>query len=223
MTRKAVAGIAAATSVGCFPRATLEHLGRMDSQVKLRGFRIELGEISAVLLGDPAVASAAAILVEPPHMEVGAEQIVVFVVLDEGCSTSHLRGVLMARLPAYMMPARIICLDQLPLTNNGKLDQEALPGCFAQARATREDAMDVESEDLVASTVLHSWRSVMGTDVGPGDNFFESGGNSLLAVKLASALRGAGFESITVRDLYLNPTPAAMSATLAVASQTAGR
>ena len=108
----------------------IEFLGRADGQVKLRGFRIEPAEIEEALKTHPAVAQAAVIATG----RAGAEkQLIAFVVPAAGAHTPEdaLRTFLAARLPSYMVPARIVTLDSLPLTDNGKIDRRALEATLA--------------------------------------------------------------------------------------------
>ncbi|MEO8224219.1 MAG: amino acid adenylation domain-containing protein, partial [Gammaproteobacteria bacterium] len=115
---------------GYHGRYTLDFLGRADHQVKLRGVRIELGEIESVLLGQPGIAEAVAVLGQDPA---GEGTIRAYVVrsrgsrLPEGSLLGELRAALGRALPAYMHPSRIIVLEALPRTPNGKIDRNGLP------------------------------------------------------------------------------------------------
>ena len=104
---------------------TLEHLGRLDDQVKMRGFRIELGEIERVLAHDGRVEDAVAII----RKDDGDEQLVAYYI--PGAATpqkiSDLREVLRDKLPDYMIPSRLVAVGALPRTPNGKVDRRALP------------------------------------------------------------------------------------------------
>ena len=107
------------------PDGVIEHLGRVDSQVKLRGFRIELGEIEATLHDQPGVRDAVVLLrADPP----GEARLVGHVVAHPGheLSPDALTKALEQTLPAYMVPSSIVLLDALPLTPHGKVDRDAL-------------------------------------------------------------------------------------------------
>jgi amino acid adenylation domain-containing protein len=104
---------------------TLEFLGRRDDQVKVRGFRVELGEVESVLAGHPGVQQAAVV---ERRGAGGIAGLAAFVVARRGCplAVQELRDHLLGRLPEYMVPGAFACLDQLPLTRNGKVDRRAL-------------------------------------------------------------------------------------------------
>ena len=194
------------------PDGRLEHLGRLDSQVQLRGFRIELDEVRSVLLADPSVLEAAVVLAKE-----GTDQarIDAYVILDEPADASErgpsrvagIRRRIIRFLPEYMVPSTITVLSELPLTVNGKLDSARLPAADAVIPAARSSAG--------SGTLLAVWHEVFGAPVGPDDDFFELGGNSLLAVRLLTAVRERGLPSLSVRDLYRNPTARRLGQALA--------
>ncbi len=160
----------------------LEFLGRLDFQVKVRGFRIELGEIEAVLALEPAVRQAVVAVHED---RIGDKRLVAYVVYHPGESltASELRRHLRDRLPEFMVPALVVELDALPLTQNGKVDRKALPNPFAHASARDDDF--VEPRTPMEQFVAEVWREVLGVQrVGVRDNFFELGGHSLLSVRV---------------------------------------
>src|SRR5690606_30679597 len=108
------------------PDGNLEFLGRLDHQVKLRGYRIELGEIEAVLAEHPSVREAVVAVRDETSTD---RRLVCYVVQNAGepLSAEELRGYLKAKLPDYMVPARFVLLEHLPLTPSGKVDRKALP------------------------------------------------------------------------------------------------
>ncbi|MFI5592830.1 amino acid adenylation domain-containing protein [Amycolatopsis sp. NPDC051758] len=192
------------------PDGRLEHLGRLDSQVKLRGYRIELDEIRKVLLAEPDVVAAAVVLAAPGTAEARLDAYVVQADGTPGSALAGLRTRAAALLPGYMVPSTFTAVTALPLTVNGKLDEAALPEPVlggAPAAAVVEATGD-------ADVVLGAWRSVLGAAIGPDDHFFDSGGNSLLAAKTLAALRDAGL-TVGIRDLYGHPTPRLLAAHLA--------
>ncbi|MDG9705836.1 amino acid adenylation domain-containing protein [Streptomyces sp. DH37] len=199
------------------PDGRLEHLGRLDSQVKLRGFRIELDEIRSVLLDDPQVTAAAVVLNRADPDDAATAQLDAFVVMD-GEDTAAVRQRAARFLPAYMVPTTITALDRMPLTTNGKLDTRRLPRPAPAAAARSAAAPGHRAADPGAgpgaegaggafeAALLEVWQEVLGVPVGPDDNFFDLGGNSLLAMRVGAALRRRGDFTVAMRDLYLRPT-----------------
>lgn len=167
----------------------LLHLGRRDHQVKLRGHRIELGEIEAVLGTHPQVDAA----VVAVHGDEDDQRLLAWIVShDSTPTTAELRTHLSAQLPAYMLPQHFLSLSALPLLPNGKLDRARLPlpgvGTADDAAASSMDAGAATADVSAAATaVLRIARELLGSEhVHLGDNFFEAGGHSLLALTLAT-------------------------------------
>jgi acyl-coenzyme A synthetase/AMP-(fatty) acid ligase len=190
---------------------TLAFLGRVDHQVKLRGFRIELGEVEARLAAHPSVMRAAVILREDRP---GDQRLVGYVTLapearseDAGDAIRAVRASLRQHLPEYMVPSAVVLLDEMPLTPNGKLDRGALPAPGFGA-ATAGAAPRSDQEQILCTTFEH----VLGvTGVGPDDDFFELGGDSLLAARLVNRVRAALGADLAVRTLFEAPTVAALA------------
>nr|WP_217493222.1 amino acid adenylation domain-containing protein [Streptomyces griseus] len=196
------------------PDGRLEHLGRLDNQVKLRGFRIELDEIRAVLLDDPQVGAAAVVLNRTDPDDPATAQLDAYVVTAGDGDTAGVRQRAARYLPAYMVPSTVTALDRMPLTPNGKLDARKLPRP-AHAPAVEPAPVPVAAaegpepaapQDEFTSTLLEVWQEVLGVAVGPDDNFFDLGGNSLLAMRVGAALRRRGAATVPMRDLYMSPT-----------------
>ncbi|MEV6149697.1 amino acid adenylation domain-containing protein [Nonomuraea sp. NPDC052129] len=180
------------------PDGRLEHLGRLDTQVKLRGFRVELDEIRNVLLDDPSVTAAAVVL--NGDRDAAGARIDAYVV-PAGGDPAAMRQRAAKVLPEHMLPATITPLDTLPLTANGKLDVRGLPvPVIAPAAPIRAPSGEL------AGALAAVWESVLGVPVGPDDNFFELGGNSLYAMRVAAAMRDRGLPAFPMRELYLHPT-----------------
>jgi amino acid adenylation domain-containing protein len=188
---------------------TLHFLGRTDDQVKVRGFRIEPGEIESLLRRQPGVRDAVVAVREDLP---GDRRIVGYVVAgDEDLSMETVRAALRAELPAYMVPSAFVALDALPMTPSGKVDRRALPAPRS-AEAPAGGAPLSQREHAVAAV----WGEVLGTDaVGPDENFFDLGGNSLLLIRLAARLKEALGSTATAVDLFRFPTVRTLAAHLA--------
>ncbi len=162
----------------------IEHLGRLDHQVKIRGHRIELGEIEAHLSSHPGVARAVVIAREDRPTDV---RIVAYVVPRGAMPAAHeLRDHLRTTLPQYMLPQHFVAMGTLPLLPNGKLDRTQLPPPGTAANeAPVVQALGTEHERAIAEV----WKRLLGVDsVARSDNFFDLGGHSLLAMRAVSEI-----------------------------------
>ncbi|GAB2781049.1 non-ribosomal peptide synthetase [Amycolatopsis magusensis] len=170
----------------------LEYRGRADQQLKIRGFRIEPGEIEAALLAHPDVRGAAVLA----HGTGDARRLVAYLT-GPVPGTTALREFLADALPAHMVPAIFVPLEELPLNANGKLDRRALPEPGARAE-TRYVAPRTEVE----TTLAEVWSAVLGLDrVGVEDNFFGLGGDSILSIQVVARARQAGL-TLSSKDLF---------------------
>ena len=194
------------------PDGNIEYLGRIDNQVKIRGFRIELGEIETVLTQHPLVREAA---VGVRKDALGRTELVGYVVPDqnEKPSVESLRGYLLERLPDYMVPGIYVLLKTLPLTPNGKLDRKALPEPD-QVRPEMAQAYIAPSND-VERKLSGIWCDVLCLNrVGIHDNFFDLGGNSLLAIQVIERVRQVFGDDIPVIKLFQYPTVSSFAGSL---------
>jgi amino acid adenylation domain-containing protein len=174
----------------------LEHLRRKDQQVKLRGFRIELGEVEAALAAHPQVRAAVAILAEVGD---SAELVGYAVAPADGWDERELRERLATRLPAYMVPRFLVRMEELPRTDNNKIDRKALPAPVAASGSTdgrpsaaggRLSAGGAQPASAAEAYLLEAWRGALELErISPEDNFFDLGGHSLLAVRLIGQIR----------------------------------
>ncbi|MFJ8035781.1 amino acid adenylation domain-containing protein [Streptomyces sp. NPDC096032] len=196
------------------PDGRLEHLGRLDNQVKLRGFRIELDEIRSRLLDAPAVDAAAVVLREGTDGDTAGARLDGYVVFRaDGALTGDLQDVRRhaARfLPDHMVPSTLTALSALPLTPNGKVDTARLPLPLAD----QDTAVPETAGDDLASRLRAVWERLFGFRVGPDDDFFTLGGNSLLGVRLLAAMREQGLPTFPLPQLYLHRTVSALTAVL---------
>ncbi|MCM3338070.1 amino acid adenylation domain-containing protein [Paenibacillus sp. MER TA 81-3] len=186
----------------------LEYLGRVDFQVKIRGFRIELEEIEIALLRHPKVRNAVTIARADKR---GDNRLVAYVVSreEETISDGELRHYLVERLPAYMVPAVILTLPELPLTPSGKVDRKALPTPdFSQLGREQEY---VRPRNVIEESLCRVWSEVLGVDhVGIYDNFFELGGDSILSIQVVSRAAQAGL-SLSPRHIFEHRTISELS------------
>ncbi|MFI6953324.1 amino acid adenylation domain-containing protein [Nocardia sp. NPDC050408] len=182
----------------------LDYVGRADFQVKLRGFRIELGEVESGLLASGVARAAATI-----HRSPAGDRLVGYVVPEPGVDLAPAAVLAFAgqRLASYMVPAAIVVLDTLPVTQNGKLDRAALPEPdFTTGRAEfRAPITDVET------TLAGLFAEVLGVDtVGLDDSFFALGGDSIMSIQLVTRARAAGLVCST-REVFERKTVAGLA------------
>lgn len=181
------------------PDGRLEHLGRIDRQLKIRGLRIEPGEIEGVLMQHEDVERA---VVDAHAAGDGEPRLVAYVVLakDAECTAGELRRHVRLHVPEYMVPGIVMPLAALPMTPNGKVDRRALPDPFANARAARAfEAPQTPTEAAVAAV----WQDLLHVErVGREDNFFELGGHSLLALRVAAAVEQRTGKRFDARRLF---------------------
>ena len=190
----------------------LEHLGRMDFQVKVRGYRIELGDVEANLAASEELARCVVVVRED---RVGDPRLVAYCVLadagaEHGAARDRLREHARRRLPPYMVPQHFEFLDAIPLLPNGKVNRKALPRpggvAEAEARVLVEPSTDVER-------IVHAaMRAVLSVpELGMDDDFFLMGGHSLLASRLLVRLNRELGLAVPLRMVFEHPTAAGLA------------
>lgn len=184
----------------------VEFHGRIDDQIKLRGFRIELGEIEVKLTHLDNVVNAAVTIHKDNNQQ---DQLVGYVVTDTTTFQEQtLRTELAKTLAPYMVPARIIKLDDMPRLSSGKINRKGLPRPVEYDLAEASSNDEVLSNDLsVADKVLATLQSIFpGRKIDLGMDFFtDLGGHSLLAATFVSKLRkNAGLKNASLKDIYLS-------------------
>jgi amino acid adenylation domain-containing protein len=189
------------------PDGSVEWLGRRDSQVKLRGFRIELGEIEHALRQLPEVRQAVVL----HRTDLPGEPALVAYLVVSGArpDPEELRGALRASLPGYMVPARYVVLDEMPVNRSGKIDRRALP--LPPAELDRTDTAYVAPSGAAEKILAEIWREVLGLSrIGVHDDFFRIGGSSLSTVRVSLMAAARGLP-VSVGDLIEHPTLARLA------------
>jgi amino acid adenylation domain-containing protein len=181
------------------PQHKLEFLGRHDTQVKISGFRIEIGEIENTLLRIPGVRDSAVVLTERTDH---SKHLVAFYTSHQPLHINTLHNRLSTTLPDYMIPSTFHWQEALPLTANSKIDRKALTALATQLNTPNEHhyAPNTPTEQRLAT----AWATVLGIpqdQISRQDHFFDRGGTSLSAVKLAISLNRA----VTLEDLTRHP------------------
>jgi len=182
------------------PNGEIEYLGRIDNQVKIRGMRIELGEIEAKILSFGRINACVAIV----KGENEQRRIIVYLVseIEIHDIERDLKPFLRARLPDYMVPSSFIKIESIPFNASGKLDRKALPEPTKAAEITDKRNLN-ETERIVYQAMEDSLKS---KDFGPNDNFFEIGGNSLIAISLIHKLNELFGTEIKTIAIFEYPT-----------------
>ncbi|MCD9188131.1 MAG: amino acid adenylation domain-containing protein [Pyrinomonadaceae bacterium] len=182
----------------------LEFLGRVDRQVKIRGFRVELGEIESVIKSLDGIKEA---VVNPSTDDKGITWLTAYYVAMEGTEpdTAKMREMMQEELPNYMIPARFIGLEKIPVSPNGKIDRKKLPQSDEAKfeTGTAYNAPTTEAELVIADI----WCEILNIKkVGIEDNFFTLGGHSLLLAQMHAKLVQKFEKEISLIDLFKYPT-----------------
>ncbi|MCI0546230.1 MAG: amino acid adenylation domain-containing protein [Candidatus Rokubacteria bacterium] len=186
------------------PDGTIEHLGRLDQQVKVRGFRIELGEIEHALAQHPGVRQAVVVAREDAP---GDRRLVAYVMAAAAAapSVAEMQEHLLAILPPYMVPGIFVMVDALPLTPNGKVDRRALPA--PEPVASADGPPRVGPRDMLELELTHVWQKLLAAaSVGVRDNFFALGGHSLLAARLFAEIGKLTGRQLPLALIFQFPT-----------------
>ena len=178
----------------------VEFVGRADHQVKVRGYRIELGEIEAVLNEHPTVSASVVIARE----DVPGDKRLVAYVIARGGQNPHgqaLREYAKSKLPEYMVPARVIELAAFPHTPSMKIDRKALPAPENDRSLLGGDFEPPRTP--VETTLAAIWARTLGLErVGRQENFFDLGGDSLLAVQLFLQIEEEFGKKLSIATLF---------------------
>jgi amino acid adenylation domain-containing protein len=168
--------------LACYlPDGNIIFLGRIDNQVKIRGFRIELGEIETTLCQHTEITQAIVTCLE----ERAQKRLIAYIKTSKkpAPSITEIREWLRQKLPQYMIPTTFMVLSDFPQTSNGKVDRAALP--LPTQRDRFVEVTLVKPRDEHERKLLEIWEKVFGfRPIGVKDNFFEIGGDSLLAEQI---------------------------------------
>jgi non-ribosomal peptide synthase protein (TIGR01720 family) len=181
----------------------LEFISRADGQISRHGLRIEPGEVESVLAMHDSVAQVVVVAHEDGQHR---QRLVGYLVPATGHAPDHdvLRRHAMSMLPAYMVPDVLVTLDSLPVTAHGKLDRTALPA------PPSPELSGPSAADGPESALCEFFAELLGTPAGPRDDFFDLGGDSIMAIQLASRARDAGLR-FTPQDVFASRTPMSLA------------
>ena len=198
------------------PDGSLEHMGRVDYQVKVRGFRIELGEIESALDQLPMVKQSIVLAREDTP---GDKRLVAYIIYQSSQASSgkELREALAVTLPNYMVPGFYVTMDTFPLTPNGKIDRKTFP---APESGRPELATEyLAPRDADESKLVDMWSKVLRIDnIGVNDHFFDLGGDSLKVAQVATRIRDEFGVDVPLRLFFERPTVADLVQVIAESS-----
>lgn len=193
----------------------IEYICRADTQVKVRGYRVELSEIEAVLVAYPTIRESVVLAEE----QSGTTQLIGFFTSDVKEDLAQLRSQLEKTLPNYMVPSRLIQVDRIPLTANGKVDRAQLLSTRAVVTVTTKRS----EPSMLEKLLINTWADVVGIsadEIGPDDSFFAIGGDSIGANLVVRMLANHGLQ-VELLDLFENPKLDALAN--AILSKNTGR
>ena len=183
-----------------------EYLGRFDDQIKLHGHRIEIGEIEAVLFQHSQINQAKVVLRE---LSAGQRALFAYVTCadDSALGEETIRHYLSEKIPAYMIPARIIRLERMPLNRNGKIDKNRLPDTEVKsAGVNNAPGSPLRSTAATESKLISLWSDLLNLkSVDPADHFFDLGGNSVMAIKFVARLGNEYSIKLPIVKLFQYP------------------
>lgn len=190
----------------------LEFVDRADGQIQLQGHRIELGEIEHGLKNLEEIADATVLLLDAPiEPGLSSKQIVGYVVAQDAQLnamlapqlTAWVRAALSSKLPRYMLPNRVMVIDALPLTANGKIDRRALPEPNWAQAASDQVAAATETE----KTLVAIWQEVLGSEsVCVEENLFALGASSIQITQLVARVKQEFEVDIELRQVFNDPS-----------------
>ncbi|WP_316812012.1 amino acid adenylation domain-containing protein [Pedobacter heparinus] len=180
----------------------IEYIGRIDDQIKIRGNRIELGEIQNVLQKYKEVKQCAITVEDHPT---AGKMLAAYIVSEQQFNKEQIVAYLRNHLPEYMIPRLMMRIDQIPLTQNGKLDKRALPKIESLIEFERKEFIKPQTKEQ--ELVARIWTENLSlNEVSITDNFFELGGHSLIAVKVMTTIEKETGKRLPLAALFENPT-----------------
>ncbi|OUR77781.1 hypothetical protein A9Q83_09690 [Alphaproteobacteria bacterium 46_93_T64] len=193
---------------------SIEFLGRIDDQIKIRGHRIEPGEIEAILTEKTAFINWAVVTFTARTGDLALGAILATGGTKPTIDLKRVRTVLEKYLPVYAIPSKILYIDTLPLTNNGKLDRATLSALLGDTDLQEQTARRSVTEET-NERVANLWKKILrATDIDDNDNFFQLGGNSLQAIQMIAEVGESLHTRLPLSLIFAHPTLAEFCAAL---------
>lgn len=178
----------------------IEFIGRKDEQLKIQGFRIEPGEIETALLTYVEIESAA-VIAKPDAA--GQNMLVCYLVAKTELNEASLRDHLGNMLPKHMIPSQFVQLQTLPLTSSGKTDKKILPDITGMPISTGVGFVPPRTE--IEERLINVWEQILNRKgIGIRDDFFRSGGHSLLTIRLLNRVQKEFGIKLSLKELFVN-------------------
>jgi len=186
----------------CSINGEIEFLGRSDDQVKIRGYRIETGEVEGALQAYPGIKQSAIAVTE----DTAGQKILAAAYTSEGIiQEEKIRTFLAGRLPVYMIPELLIGLAELPLTANGKIDKKSIAEAAKRRTMVHEEI--VAPVSTMEKKLMGIWQTELAkNEIGITGNFFDAGGHSLKAARIAAKIARELNIQASVQDIFFYPT-----------------
>lgn len=190
----------------------LHYAGREDQQVKIRGNRVEIGEVENAIAGFPGVQQVAVVADTFSAQE--GKSLAAYVVGD--VDAVALRTYLEGQLPSYCVPAHYVPMVELPFSVNRKVDRKALPSPLAVRQADSSMSRGRRPEGDVEQALAAIWKRLLGSEVTDADaSFFNLGGNSIMAIRLAAMVEKDMGVHVAVSELFTHPSIALLARCIA--------
>ena len=191
---------------------TIEYLGRNDRQVKVRGYRIEIGEVENLISGLPQVKQCAVVAVDRGE---NGKELTGFVVPEGASNIPEIMGSIRKQLPHYMVPGKLVSINNIPLTVHGKIDHDKLIMLEAEAQNAVSNNSYVLPTTPLEKKLTEIWQEVLDKDkIGITDDFFVLGGHSIKAVQIISRIQKELNIKIEIKTLFSDATIKALSQTM---------
>ncbi|MDP8241217.1 MAG: amino acid adenylation domain-containing protein [Candidatus Hatepunaea meridiana] len=182
------------------PDGNILYLGRADNMVKIRGFRVELSEIESTIDEHPDVIRSVVIT----RSKGNTKALVVYLIEKKEMSIEDLKSYLRERLPLYMVPDWFVTVESFPLTDNGKIDTEALPDTEEETRITESAERSYSDTE---NHLIKIWRNILNIETIDIDtSFFDLGGSSLNAIQLIHTIQSELSITVSTKELFTSPT-----------------
>ena len=183
------------------PDGNIQYLGRKDFQVKIRGYRIELEEIEATLNKHPQITTS--VVLDHKHEASGDKYLIGYIIANAELVKEELNSWLGNKLPLYMIPSNFVVVDEIPLTNSGKVDRNKLS--HIDGISVKTTVAYLSPQNDLEKKLVHIWQGILNNSkIGVLEDFFTLGGHSLSATHLSNVINKEFNIKINLKDIFEN-------------------